>query len=216
MTLEECHDDFDVESEFQRIMMLSPDSYSKKEYWEERYKKDQKNHMQFEWYHPWAFFIPHISTYLKCYGNVLNVGAGNSALSFDLLESGVSHVTSLDISEIVIEHMKNVYKSENRLEWVIGDCRQMDFLDNSFDFIIDKGTMDAILCAYDGGRNAKSMFQEIYRVLKPGSQFMEIATSDKDKITKYLRKIKVNWILQELVTIDDSSNSIYVFILEKQ
>ena len=209
-------DDIDVNEECQKIMLLSPDMYSKKEYWDQRYIDDAQNHQKFEWYHPWSFFYPYISKQLKCHGNVLNVGAGNSTLPIDLLNCGSDHIFNIDISDVVINYMKNEYEDNHNLEWIVGDCRKLDFDDNFFDFAIDKGTCDAILCSLNGSKNVKSMFKEVCRTLKPGSQFIEIATSNKEDIVKYLSKTYLQWELIRIITINDQSNTLFIYILEKQ
>jgi hypothetical protein len=50
------------------------------------------------------------------------------------------------------------------------DVRCMSFEDNSFKYVIDKGTLDAILCDHDEGApeiHAERMLHEIVRVLRP-------------------------------------------------
>lgn len=208
--------DFDVDEECNKIMSLSPDMYSKKDYWDQRYTVDVQNNKKFEWYHPWSFFVPYVSKFIKCQGNVLNIGAGNSTLSVDLLKYGSNCVFNVDISDVVINYMKKEYINNKGLEWIVGDCRKLSFEDNFFDFAIDKGTYDAILCSSDGSKNVKSMFKEICRTMKPGSQFLEIATSSKEDIIKYLSKPYLNWHIIQVITINDASNTIYVYILEKE
>lgn len=207
--------DIDVDAECEKIMSLSPDSYSKVQYWDQRYIIDSQNHRKFEWYHPWSYFVPKLSSYLKCHGNVLNVGSGNSTLSADLLNFGAEKVFSIDISNVVINYMKEEYKDNKNLEWFVGDCRKLNFSDNFFDFVIDKGTYDAIICSLDGTKSVKSMFKEISRTLKHGSQFIEIATSDQESIIKYLSKPYLNWNIIRVLTFNDTANTIFIYIMEK-
>ena len=206
-------DDLNVEEEIKRIMNLSPDTYSKEEYWNNRYKSNIK---PFEWYHPWNFFSPYVSDIIKCKGNVLNIGNGNSSLSMDLLAYEPEKVVSIDISTIVTEHMKELNKDNTKLEWVVADCRSLEFPNNYFDFAIDKGTYDSIICSHDGSDNAKKMLSEICRVLKSGSQFIEIATCAEDLILKYLTKPNLKWRITNKIPItDDHNNTITIYILQK-
>lgn len=43
--------------------------------------------------------------------------------------------------------------------------------DLSFDVVIDKGTLDAVLCQKNGQENAKRMMEESYRVIKEGGYY---------------------------------------------
>lgn len=52
----------------------------------------------------------------------------------------------------------------------VADCRDMkDFEDCSFGAVLDKGTMDAMLCADDDTGNASKTLTEVYRVLRNGT-----------------------------------------------
>jgi hypothetical protein len=48
------------------------------------------------------------------------------------------------------------------------DVRDMKYKDETFDVIIDKGTLDAILCGSDSAKNAGQMLSESQRILKKG------------------------------------------------
>lgn len=61
-----------------------------------------------------------------------------------------SRVTSIDFSPTVIAQMKERYSNYSRkLSWYTMDCTKMAFLDESFDAVFDKGTIDSILCGND-------------------------------------------------------------------
>ena len=55
------------------------------------------------------------------------------------------------------------------------DIRDMPFEDNFFDLIIDKSTMDALLCGDQSFLNVAIMTKEIQRVLKTGCIYMIIS-----------------------------------------
>ena len=55
------------------------------------------------------------------------------------------------------------------------DIRDMPYEDNFFDLIIDKSTMDALLCGDESFLNVAIMTKEIQRVLKISSVYMIIS-----------------------------------------
>lgn len=74
---------------------------------------------------------------------VLILGCGNSNLSPEMRNDGFENVLSTDISEIVI---RNQRKKFPHLKWKVLDMTKMDEIeDSSFDFVIEKATLDAFL-----------------------------------------------------------------------
>jgi hypothetical protein len=55
------------------------------------------------------------------------------------------------------------------------DVRDLQYEDNSFDLIIDKSTMDALLCGDQSFLNTAIMTKEVQRVLKTGGIYMIIS-----------------------------------------
>jgi len=59
---------------------------------------------------------------------------------------------------------------------------------SSFNTIIDKGTLDCILCGDNSVPNAERMMQEIYRVLLPGGVYISISYGDEEHRKKFFVK----------------------------
>lgn len=55
------------------------------------------------------------------------------------------------------------------------DVRELQYDDESFDLIIDKSTMDALLCGDQSFLNVAIMTKEVQRVLKTGGIYMIIS-----------------------------------------
>lgn len=69
-----------------------------------------------------------------------------------------------DISQVVIDQMKDKHAHMKRLSYHVSDCRNMpEFFDCQYGSAIDKGTVDGLLCCGDGVNNVLSMFAEIAR-----------------------------------------------------
>lgn len=55
-------------------------------------------------------------------------------------------LVNTDYSENVIDRMKTLYGENDKLSWLVADMRDMpQFEDESFDAVIDKAAMDAIM-----------------------------------------------------------------------
>jgi 2-polyprenyl-3-methyl-5-hydroxy-6-metoxy-1,4-benzoquinol methylase len=64
--------------------------------------------------------------YIKARDEVLIIGCGNSTLSSDLYDTGIEHITNIDLSEKVIKQMKK--QNEKRrvnMKWLPMDARQV-------------------------------------------------------------------------------------------
>lgn len=79
---------------------------------------------------------------------------------------GVKKITSIDFEETVIKKMNN---REVPINYQVMDMLNMSFEDGSFDYAIDKGTLDAI-CADNTPETATKVvqyFNEVLRVINP-------------------------------------------------
>ena len=80
----------------------------------------------------------------------------------DMVDDGYTSVTNIDISRVVIDQMKEKYKEFTYKQMNV--C-SLDFPDATFDCVIAKGLMDAILCGEGSTANVAKMCQEVSRVL---------------------------------------------------
>ena len=104
---------------------------------------------------------------------VLVVGCGNSTFSKDLsLQCPSWELVSIDFSSIVIQNMK---RKHPELTWIEEDMTRLsNFGDNSFDLVLDKAAMDALVAdegsSWDPSETSKQsvddMVSSCARVLK--------------------------------------------------
>lgn len=160
--------------------MAAQNNYGAIQYWEDRFQKED----EFEWYHGWK---PVLKSAMEKHGlaepktqKILMIGCGNSRMSQDMFDDGLEQITNIDFSERVIQKMKA--KNTSRLpnmQWLDMDVKDMHiFADGDFDAVIDKGTLDCVLCAENSTKNGKLALCEIARVLKPGGKFYSISYSN--------------------------------------
>uniref|UniRef100_M4BQG5 Methyltransferase type 11 domain-containing protein n=1 Tax=Hyaloperonospora arabidopsidis (strain Emoy2) TaxID=559515 RepID=M4BQG5_HYAAE len=173
------------------------EDFRKQEYWDTFFKK--RGEKAFEWYGDYARLrsalqallgLPNdaptsLLRRLKANLRVLVIGCGNSALSNDLAVDGFSNLLSVDFSERVIDEMKRKHPA---LQWQVMDMTDMRMLaDNSFDLVMDKGALDALMAEDTAAvkEDASRMLREVRRVLAAGGRFCCV-TMAQDFILQHL------------------------------
>jgi Methyltransferase domain len=149
--------------------------------------------------------------------SALSVGCGDSLLSFALAETGqFVSVLGLDYSQIVIEGMRRAaeaWKAEQP-----GGARECDVAfehadvtdmgpvvrDSSIDVVIDKGTMDSMLCMTESAaESVAGMLAEVHRVLKrPQGRLIVISDGGLDGRRAYFSQQQ--W---KILSVIESSGS---------
>ena len=142
----------------------------------------------FDWYQEYSGIKDIISQYMTKSDKILNIGCGNSKLSEDLSEEGYEDITNIDFSTKVITIMEQTYKEKfPKMQFKVVDVLDMkDVQNGSFNTILDKGTLDCILCGDNSVPNAAKMMAEVFRVLAPGGHYMVITYGDPEYRKKYL------------------------------
>ncbi|KAM3134123.1 hypothetical protein pb186bvf_013744 [Paramecium bursaria] len=165
--------------------------YGKPEYWEERYSRDPE---PFDWYQRFNGFKDLVQGTFTPESKLLNVGAGNSRLSEEMFDEGYQNITNIDISHVVTKAMLEKYKDKGpNFRYIHMDARAMEFEDGSFDGIIDKATLDSILCGESSANNAQKMISEIHRVLQPKGVYFVISYGLPEHRLLYLEKPEYDW-----------------------
>ncbi|KAG0556973.1 hypothetical protein KC19_11G092000 [Ceratodon purpureus] len=167
-----------------------PQAYGDESYWNERYSQDVGS---FDWYQTYANMAPLINMYIPKSDNVLMVGCGNAVISEEMINDGYETITNIDISQVVIDAMKEKYKNMPQLRYQRMDVRQLNYKAKEFDSVIDKGMLDSLMCGPSASTNVASMIKEIYRVLKPGGVYMLITYGDPRVRVPHLKSDKVPW-----------------------
>ncbi|WVR04582.1 hypothetical protein IAU60_001590 [Kwoniella sp. DSM 27419] len=113
---------------------------------------------------------------------ILMLGCGNSALGEVLYDNGWTNIVNLDYSKVVIDQMRERHVSRPLMEWREMDVLDLQYQDEEFDLVVDKGTMDAMLTSKGdpwnpSEKDIQACTQEVteaVRVLRkrPGSKFV--------------------------------------------
>nr|KAF6396603.1 eEF1A lysine and N-terminal methyltransferase [Rousettus aegyptiacus] len=136
-------------------------------YWEKFFQ--QRGKKAFEWYGTYLELCGVLHKYIKPREKVLVIGCGNSELSEQLYDVGCQDIVNIDISEVVIEQMKERNAGRRpQMRFLRMDMTQMEFPDGSFQVVLDKGTLDAVLTDEEEKtlQQVDRMLAEVGRVLQ--------------------------------------------------
>jgi SAM-dependent methyltransferase len=167
------------------------------EYWNRRYAQSCE---PFEWYQRWEHIYPVISGFICRTGWALHLGCGSSAASVELARV-FRAVVSIDISPVVIAHMKLVCKDVANIEWRVMDCTKMDLPDESFDFVLNKGTLDTLFCRLDGFAKVEETLREVCRLLKKGGFLVALSYGTPASRVRTFGSYELPWRLHEPIPI---------------
>ncbi|EAR84868.1 methyltransferase domain protein (macronuclear) [Tetrahymena thermophila SB210] len=148
-------------------------NYGTKNYWEKRYKK-QKNTV-FEWLENYQDLKEIINESCQKDGIILNLGCGNSVIQEEMYDDGYKNIYNIDISEECIKQMDSRKGNRPELIYEVMDCTELKYEDEKFDFVIDKSTIDALLCGDYSYLNVAKMMSEVQRVLKPNGVYLIVS-----------------------------------------
>nr|CAB3263765.1 methyltransferase-like protein 13 [Phallusia mammillata] len=188
--------------------------FSSVNYWETFFKKRVNS---FEWYGNYFELCGILNRYFKPKDDVLVVGCGNSNLSEQMYDTGCQKITNIDISKTVIKQMQDRNKGRDQMHWLEMDITKMQFEDESFSVVIDKGTLDAMMSGDEMSKQIDEMFEEIGRVLKNAGRYICISLAQDHIMKKMLDYFPSrNWLVRihkvwTDSSTDDVSNKMPVF-----
>ncbi|KAJ1905703.1 hypothetical protein IWQ60_012226, partial [Tieghemiomyces parasiticus] len=138
----------------------------------------------------------------------------------DMYRDGYRNLVNIDFSEVVIANMRQRCADLTDMTWEVMDIRNLQFDEAHFDLVVDKGTMDALMCeqgdVWDPSpelvANVKAEVDEALRVLKPGGKFIYITFGQPHFRKPHLIRDKCTL---EVRTIGDAFHY-YVYIITKQ
>jgi ubiquinone/menaquinone biosynthesis C-methylase UbiE len=184
---------------------MEPESnseYRSQEYWEQRYKLDQRS--SYDWFLNYNQVRPLIVSHVESGSRILDVGCGNSLSAVNLAKDGYSNVLSIDYAASAIERAQREYP---QLKWLQQDVRSMHGIaSETVDFAFDKGTFDALFSEdsspWDPSeavlQDVHAGLVEIWRVLKPGGKFLCISLGQPHFRKKYFEKLPWRMEVTEL------------------
>lgn len=143
------------------------EQYASVDYWNERYTKEE----MYDWLGDYNVFKDLINKYVEKSAKILMVGCGNSQLSQQMYQDGYQNIISTDISKVCIENQQKAFP---HLTWQVADLMNLEnFQNETFDVVIEKATLDALLVSEkspwqtseEGQETIETCLSEISRVL---------------------------------------------------
>ena len=129
---------------------------------------------------------------------VLDYGCGNGIHSLTPIQGGARQVIGIDLSEASLEIAKKQADAagmSDRVTFLKMDCEKMSFPDNTFDLILDGGTLYAL--------NLHKAFSELSRVLKPDGKLICIETLGHHPLANVKRKLNVLFGKRTQLVVDN-------------
>ncbi|XP_040284447.1 EEF1A lysine methyltransferase 4 [Bufo bufo] len=176
--------------------------YKELEYWDSRYQEEERlltgGHEWFGDYHDFAHLA---RRELRPGTRGLVLGCGTSSLSAALHKEGVRPLVSIDYSPVCIKEMAQRHANVADMTWMVMDARHLQFPDGTFDMVIEKGTLDAMMVdEKDPWRVTKDtitlvdkVLSEVSRVLAPGGCFMSVTFSPPHFRTRHYAQPQYGW-----------------------
>eukprot|EP00250_Pteridium_aquilinum_P008175 c17737_g1_i1 orf=280-2520(-) len=180
---------------------VKPSDFKELEYWDNFFKMRDGN--PFEWYGELPdfaeLFAQHCGMANSADGSlrILIPGCGNSELSARLYDVGFKNIVNIDFSKKVIaEMLKKHMRQRPEMKWRVMDMTDMKFSDATFDVIIDKGGLDALLG--DPGQEttqATRFLLEVERLIVHGGRYACVTLGQSHVIEFLLSTLRHGWVI---------------------
>ncbi|KAG0456449.1 hypothetical protein HPP92_024237 [Vanilla planifolia] len=161
----------------------------------------------FEWYAEWpsikGLLLGELSalTSAATEGNgkpkspqVLVPGCGSSRLSEHIYDAGFHQITNIDFSKVVISDMlrRNV-RSRPEMRWRVMDMTDMQFREESFDVVLDKGALDALMEPNIGLELGNKYLNQVKRVIKSGGKYLCLTLGESHVLGLLFSLFRFGW-----------------------
>lgn len=91
------------------------------------------------------------------------------------------------------------------LVWEVMDVCDMSLPDNTFDLVVDKSTIDALLCGDNSFVQVARMLKETQRVLKPGGVYFVVSYGKPEARTFHFEQQFLSFDIREFVVYDSDA-----------
>nr|XP_027191646.1 methyltransferase-like protein 13 isoform X3 [Cicer arietinum] len=180
----------------------------------------------FEWYAEWTHLRDPLISLLQTLTSppplhILVPGCGNSRLSEHLYDAGYTSITNVDFSKVVISDMlrRNV-RPRPLMRWRVMDMTAMQFEDESFSAVVDKGGLDALMEPELGSNLGNQYLSEVKRVLKPGGKFVCLTLAESHVLDILFSKFRLGWKMSvDAIPLNSSSKpnlQTFMVVVEKE
>uniref|UniRef100_A0A131YQV4 Protein-lysine N-methyltransferase n=1 Tax=Rhipicephalus appendiculatus TaxID=34631 RepID=A0A131YQV4_RHIAP len=187
---------------------LNPSELGTKTYWEEAYQNELSNFTNHGdvgevWFGSKNEHrvITWMLQHAEKASRIVDIGCGNGHLLVHLAKKGFTNLTGVDFVEnAVILARKLAAKEAVSILFEVGDILEQNLpcpcFSRKYDFILDKGTYDAIsLCPDNPQQKRMRYLQVVSQILEPGGHFVIVSCNwTQEELTKHFER--------ELVVVD--------------
>ncbi|GIQ81334.1 hypothetical protein KIPB_002279 [Kipferlia bialata] len=110
-----------------------------------------------------------------------------------MFDDGFTNLTCIDFCGPVIKYMAQRNRHRRQMDFLTMDARKLDFPAQSFDMVLDKGTLDSIACSECAAADIFTTLREVHRVLKPGGVYILVTHSDPQTRMPLLVSPALRW-----------------------
>ena len=97
-----------------------------------------------------------------------------------MITDGYQQISNTDYSPVAIQRLQEMHRDTPQLTYAVADARSMpQYKDSSFQGVLDKGTLDALLCGELEEADSSAMLHEVWRVLAPGAAYVMVTSGDR-------------------------------------
>ncbi|KAK9806887.1 hypothetical protein WJX72_006435 [[Myrmecia] bisecta] len=164
------------------------------DFWNGFFKK--RGASAFEWYGDWRQLQPLISPVCTPGSSIVMLGCGNSELSADMYDAGLTDITNVDFSPVVVRAMmaKNL-RQRPRMKWLVMDMTATKFADGQFQVAFDKGGLDALMGEDTSGAMAAGtkFLAEVARLLDSNGTYICITLAQPHVLRKLVTSFTSGW-----------------------
>lgn len=191
--------------------------YFRRTYWDTRYTNDND---PFDWYCKYSSLRPHFHRLLTPRSKILNAGCGSSTLSEEMWKDGYKNQVNIDISGVVIDQMierteaailsstpeqspaddlqeqvqtPHPKGAHPTMTFEVMDSTNLEFQDESFDAVIDKGLIDTLLCYPTSEDTVTAFLTGVARVLRPGGKLFCVSVGTPSERLMILDNQDYSW-----------------------
>ncbi|CAF0996857.1 unnamed protein product [Adineta steineri] len=193
---------------------------SKQSYWNERFLVEDS----FEWFGDCSRLYPILDIYLKSKPSLvlLHLGCGSSSLAEEMYDRKYCHlIINVDYSYNILDKRRSMNKNVYLIDWLTLDIRTIPLCLNSFDTIIEKGTLDVFFVGHEHHlwNPSEELKDKIDLILTQISQclqsnhgrFISISFQQPHFRRPFLAKQKYQWSIQ-VHSVSDGNESVEYFV----
>ncbi|KAK2945289.1 putative kinase domain protein [Blattamonas nauphoetae] len=192
--------------------MTTHQDFSLPEYWEQVYSSGKE---VFDFYLRFEHLAELFSRYLKENSSILYAGCGTSAIGFELFSKGHTNVTCYDSNAELINHLQlEAQELDIPINYDTVDLLTFENPEGKkFDIILDKATLDCILCSSNHAASSKQYLSTIRSLLGAGGVFICISHGSSEFRNEVFENNDYAWdLLSETISTDNGTNY-FIYIL---